>query len=368
MTVGSQPPAPLAPPDRLAFATDALALHGALIEREGPATLAVLPEQLAASLGVPEECRLVSSSGTGASASDAVAVDFGSPLLEHLVELAQTRAVGACSRLDAEPPRLSQARSLAERFTVRNGVHEVLEMTAGKATYASVWLRWTAECDDRQEGLVQVVLAERDGSEPDPRLVSLVDPVQAMRLLPLALAQPSEQRRAHLAHLVTRRAEALIRAAVAPAVESAQRRLTRDHDRVARYFEDLAQEARQAARRRKVDAAALKEKLGHYAAERDAKLAELQERFSLRVSAEPAVLVRVEVAALFMRVRIRRRKAARELMLGLPAEASALDRQACEGCGAPTGAPAVCDEHLHLLCSECAPSAQGRIACPACRG
>jgi hypothetical protein len=197
--------------------------------------------------------------------------------------------------------------------------------------------------------------------------VSLLDPVQTMRLQPLALEPPSERSAAQLARLVSIRAEALVRSAVAPAIESAQRRLGRDHERVARYFEELAQEARHAARRRKVDEATLEEKLRHYAAERDAKLAELQERFSLRASAEPAVLVRVQVAALFMRVRIRRRKAARELMLCLPAEASALDRQACEGCGAPTAAPAVCDERLHLLCAECAPSAQGRIACPACR-
>ena len=352
-------------PDRLAFASDALALGGALVERDARGVLALLPMDLAGDLGMPEELRLVGSGGV--VGPGAVAVDFGSPLLERLVELAQARAVAATARFEGEPPRPAHARSLAERFVVRNGVHEVVEITTGKTAYACVWIRWTAESDDRDEGLVRVVLSERDGSEPDPLLCASMDPMAATSLAACALPPASAESADRLARKIVTRARALVRSTVARSVQAAERRYLRDHDRVARYFEDLACEARTAARRRKVDSVALSAKLEHFAAERDAKLAELAQRFSVRVTCQPAACLRVEAAAVLVRVRIRRRKAERELLLCLPAGAPSLDRPACEGCGAGTAAPAVCDEQVHLLCPQCAPSAQGRIACPACR-
>lgn len=351
-------------PDRIAFASDALALGGALVERDERGAFALLPQGLAVHLGVPDELRLVGSEG--AAGPGAVAVEFGSPLLERLVELVQARSVAAAVRYDGEPPRPGQARSLAERFVVRNGVHEILEVTSGRAAYASVWFRWTAESDDRDEGLVRVVLSERDGGEPDPMFCALADPTSSFSLVPCALTPAADGPADRLARQVASRAQVLVRSAVAPAVLAAERRYRRDHDRVVRYFEDLAREAGEAGRRRKVDPAALGAKLGHFAADRDAKLAELVQRYSVRVTWQPAAAVRVDAAAVLVGVRIRRRKAAREILLCLPAGASSLDRLACEGCGGGTAAPAVCDEHLHLLCSECAPSAQGRLTCPAC--
>jgi hypothetical protein len=142
-----------------------------------------------------------------------------------------------------------------------------------------------------------------------------------------------------------------------------QRRHQRDHHRIVEYFASLAAET---GRRRKVDADTLAAKLRHLVAERDAKLADLRLRYTLRVATRLAAARWLALPRATARVRLRRRKAACELELHLPVGAHALDRVACAGCRAATEAPAACDDALHLLCERCAPNAAGRLRCPAC--
>jgi hypothetical protein len=144
------------------------------------------------------------------------------------------------------------------------------------------------------------------------------------------------------------------------------RRHARDHRRIEEYFAALAADA--AAPRRRIAPEAVRQKLEHLVAERDAKLRDLASRYLLRVSLEPVALVRVAVPATTVRLHVRRRKREGELVLRLPAGAQAFDRPACAGCGAATARPAVCDERLHVLCEACVPQAQGRPDCRACRG
>ncbi|HEX7669460.1 MAG TPA: hypothetical protein VF395_07755, partial [Polyangiaceae bacterium] len=73
-------------------------------------------------------------------------------------------------------PRPAQARALAERFAVRNGVQALIDITAGRAVYSSIWMGWTAESDDRHEGLLRMVLSERDGGEPDSAFTQTLSP------------------------------------------------------------------------------------------------------------------------------------------------------------------------------------------------
>ena len=176
--------------------------------------------------------------------------------------------------------------------------------------------------------------------------------------------QPLEERRADATPDVVSRAELEVRAAIQPVLDDVRRRHARDHERIASYFAELAAEAR--APRRRVDPKAVEAKVAHLVAERDAKLRDLGVRFAVKVSSSLAALVVAEVPAAFLQVKLRRRKESREVVLRAPALAHALDQIACDGCAGATGHPAACDDRLHLLCEGCAPSAQGRLSCPAC--
>lgn len=340
------------------YVARALVLEGALVEAVPAGFEAILPEPLAHELGVPESIHLAQAAG-----DEGVPCGLGTPLLERLVAAARARVPIASARIGGAP-RLGHARSLAERLVLRNGVASVVDATASEGVYLEAWFAWSAEADDRFEGVVHVVVDPMTGGEPDAGFC---------RALELELLEPWPSERASErivaddgAHWLGRRVPAIIEPRLASIRDGIERRHARDHRRIEGYFADLAREA--GSTRRRIERDALAAKIEHLANERDGKLAELRERYALRVDWRLATARWVLAPRATVRLRLRRRKAERDLALHLPPFAAALDRPACDGCGGPLDALAVCDERLHGLCERCAPSAQGRLRCPACGG
>lgn len=348
--------------DPFAFALDALASRGALVETTGTgdaaSALVLAPAEIAAPLGLREECR-IAPHGEG----DAVACGFGSPFLERLLADARAETPVAWARWTGETARLGQARSFAERLVVRNGLAEFVEAWPEEAVYIAATLAYTAESDDRREGTLRLVMGGADGAEPDPALGALLDAFDhPAELDPLPTAGDLSDA---VCAWIARRADPAVRRAVADFVAGTARRHARDHQRIAEYFAEAIAEAR--STRRRLDAATIQARFERLVAERDAKLAELDTRFTVRVRVRPAAILCAVVPVVSTRLRLRRRQAEREIVLRLPPRASALDRCACDGCGSATARPALCDERLHLLCEACSPNARGRLACSACK-
>ncbi len=351
-------------PDPVEYAADALLAAGALVEREADEWIALLPEELARELGVSESCRLVSR-GEDPPRGDLLPCGMGAPALERLATRGEGTAAVATARLAVEAPRPSQARALAGRFAVRNAPSEAAEPIPTLASYLVSWLAWSAEADDRYDGLVRTAVCLDDWGAPDPGLLELADPLgDPARFRPgAALADRADLRRG--LELSAARADASLQASLAEVRALVARRLRRDHERITEYFEQLGRDAR--APRRKVEPAVIAAKLAHLAAERDAKLRALRERYRLRVRLEPIALLQLAVPTLRICLRVRRRKLEGELWLRLAPGAAALDQLACAACAAATARPAVCDDGLHILCEICAPLAHGRPSCAACR-
>jgi len=350
-------------PDPLAFAGDALAARGALIEVLDEGRLAVLPASLSHELGVPESCTLAVDA-TRAPAG-AIACAIGSPLLERLAEAARASVPFAALASAADAPRPAQARSLAERFALRNAVFEIDGASAVDTHYLVAWLAWRAEADDRYDGVLALALNAGDGAEPEPAIVAGLTPDGVAHGLTLGLLPPPAPDRAIL-ELLARRAQGAARTAVAAAQAAVARRHARDHRRIEEYFAALARDAR--APKRRIDADAIALKLEHLVRERDVKLRDLAARYALRVSLEPVAFVSLAMPAVVVHLRVRRRKREGRIAVRLPAAAGSLDRLTCAACGGTTARPAVCDDALHLLCEQCVPQAQGRPECGACRG
>jgi len=345
-------------PDPVAFVGEALAAQGALVEATAFGLEVLAPPELAAVQGTPESFVLVARSV--ADLPHAIVCGLGTPLCDRHV--AEARA--GCPRCDlrlAGAPRLGHARALAERLVIRNGKSEVRDASPGRGRYLAVDVAWTAEADDRFEGRFTLALEPASGSAPDPRLVGAA----------FELGEPAESAPvigsggiADAAAWVHRRTARPLEHALSPIIAGVQRRHAREHDRIVGYFAALATEA--ASARRKVDPAALAARLAQYAQERDSKLAGLGERYTLDVTTRLASSAWIEADRATVGVRMFRRKAHSDITVHLPVGAQELDRIACEGCGDGLGAVALCDAALHMLCERCAPSAQGRIACPAC--
>jgi hypothetical protein len=352
----------------LDLARDVLADRGGLVEPAGEAALeALLPETLAARLGLPEHVRL-GEAAAAASDAGALRLAYGSELLERLVGVATEAAPLALATLDEPLRSLSdpQAAALA-RFTGLNCVLRpsdapVEEVWAG---YLVVDYRYVADADERREGLLRAALSE-DGA-PVPALCAIdAHPALVGRAEELALGASAEV----LLERAGLRARALLDEALAPLGASIRRRHLRDRARVRAYLDGLraemeaqlgrlgrrgASEEELAARRAKIDG---------LDAELERKLADLAARYVLRVELRPVAALHVAIRARRVQLRARRRQAERLLAVQHQAATRAFDPLVCAACGAAVHAFALCDEHLHVLCERCETGRPSAKRCP----
>jgi len=345
--------------DPLGFVVDELGARGALVERSDAGALAVLPPPLARDLDLPEAIALADAAG-----EQAVGCGLGSPLLDRLVAAARASVPVASITSLAEPPRTQVAERLAERVVVRNGVADVLGTAHASATYLAGIFTWTAEADDRYQGVTIIAAHAATGAEPDPGCMAMIEAAIAG-----GDARWTEERDARGATggaaVVARRAALAIGPRLDEVGAAVARRRDRERARIDEYFASLIAEARRP--RRQVARGAIEARVAALHAEHSAKLRDLTARYTMRVRLDPIALVAIAMRVAEIRIRLRRRKGEREIALHVPPCARAPDALACVACPGTTRAPLLCDDALHILCEACAPDAAGRPRCPGCR-
>jgi hypothetical protein len=336
-----------------------LAARGALIERSNGGAIAVLPAELAAQLELPEVLALAD-----APSDRTIGCGLGSPLLDRLVTEVRARVPLASVTWQAEAPRLAVAERLAERIVVRNGVADVLGVAYTSATYLAGVFAWTAEADDRYQGMALVVANTTTTSEPDASCIAAIESVLAgddARVIDEHDARAAIGGVAAIVHRVT--------TAIGPRLDEVDaavaRRRDRERARIDDYFLSLIAEAERP--RRQVTRDAIAARVAALRAEHAAKLRDLGARYTMRVRIEPVALAAIATRVAEIRLRLRRRKGERELPLHVPPGARSPDALTCVSCSDATRAPLLCDDALHVLCEACAPEVGGRPRCPACR-
>ncbi len=155
--------------DPLGFIADELAARGALVERGDDGAMAVLSAELAGRLGLPDAIELADT-----ASGLAIGCGLGSPLLDRLVTEVRGTVPVASVTWQAEAPRVAVAGRLADRLVVRNGVADVLGVAHASATYLAGVFAWTAEADDRYQGMAMVVAHAGTGGEPDTTCVAAI--------------------------------------------------------------------------------------------------------------------------------------------------------------------------------------------------
>lgn len=345
--------------DPLGFVVDELSAQGALVERDDHGALAVLPPPLAGRLELPDTVALA-----GAGVDRAVGCGLGSPLLDRLVAAARATVPVASITTLIEAPRAVVAERLADRVVVRNGVADVLGAAHASATYLAGIFTWTAEADDRYQGMTLVAANAATGAEPDRGCMAMIE-----SLIAGTDGRVAEGRDARAAAggaaIVARRAALAIGPRLDEVGVAVARRRDRERARIDEYFASLIAEARRP--RRQVARSAIEARIAALHAEHIAKLRDLTSRYTLRLRLEPIALVAIAMRVAEVRIRLRRRKGEREIALHVPPCARTPDALACVACPGTTRAPLLCDDALHILCETCAPDAAGRPRCPACR-
>jgi hypothetical protein len=151
-----------------------------------------------------------------------------------------------------------------------------------------------------------------------------------------------------------------VRAHLGQFLNGMQRRLERDLERIYDYYADLRAESLRKLQKQNVDAA--RERLRLEAAEREyqAKVADLRQKYDLRVTIELSQRLELICPVQRFTVLIKRRKGERRLTLDWNPLARQLEPPPCEWSYAADAVRVVCDDALHLV----APA--GHSDCPHC--
>ncbi|MEK6606285.1 MAG: hypothetical protein AABZ30_01365 [Myxococcota bacterium] len=346
--------------DALDFAAALLAARGALAERSpGGALDYVLPAEATAALGLPEAGRLLDAP---ADARDGAGVGFGSARLDRLVAEACAAPSAVGLAIDDTPPA-SAARSARDRVQILNGVIAGASEGPGEAVYAILHFHAVARADEQRETLFSIACGPAGGETP-AATTALEQRIDDMRPAPAVVDTVT------LAARIARIAARAARERLADFVDGVRRRKARDGGRLREYYGALEVEVRSEIARRRArgsDTTAQQRRLSSLAADLDAKIEALAPRFAVAIELTPVAVAIVRAPSVAIDLRVRRRKAERDVRLHASALTRELDPVGCDACAAGVLAFGLCDDRLHVLCAGCLRAAGGgRRGCHAC--
>ena len=347
------------------FARDLLVSRGALVETEEAGALtAMLSPELADVLHASDWLSLRFGAAAGS--------DDPGEWLERFGRLlpADARMVGARLRHPQAARAVDAAAVLERELVIQNGIHRLVEDYQAMARYYFFTLPYTIESDDTSQGVRIVCLnasahslvgqpeslleAVRDDLEEDSDLSAARAEIPTLFPIALGAAQPE------------------IRLLAAAIEQSANRRMTRDAERIHAYYRDLQLQIQKRIARHKNDPPAAEKERSRAAAtelDRAAKLDDLARKYALKIRVEPADVLAVSLPVREIAVRVIRKKSERIAKLHWNAALGKLESLWCESCSAPAHPLFLCDDRVHFLCKSClsACASCGKVFCRACQ-
>lgn len=347
------------------FTRDLLSHQGALVETHDAGLDIVAGSELAARLGLAEYQRLVFSPDAGAS--DAVLVDYDSPLVEKMGRLIEAMGRVAFVRgpaVNLKP--IDPEMELSRAPTLRNGVFRYRGHVAARPVCFCFLFAYDILADERAGGITRVWV--NPATRSIPRMASWLDETD------LADEAPPFAPGADVDvpwNLAIPAAISSLRTELPEFLESLTRRRDRDLGRLREYYLDIDQEIRRKlARSRPSDEARRRElqRLEATARGYQTRLLDVADRYRVRVRLAALAVLACRVPMYQMTVRLHRRNAAADAIFSWNPVDGRIETRCCDGCHAPVDAALLCDDRVHYLCERClAPCAQcGKPYCRAC--
>jgi hypothetical protein len=364
------------------FAARLLEYEGVLVGRIEPEGLEALsPAPVAQALQISELARLGFAAELPA---DAERVGLESDWLERFGRLLGERGRAARLVLPVALPQLTNPERIVEHtVSLQNAVYRVLGVTAEWTRYLVMLFRLTAFSDEKREGVIKLGFNLANGSTID----AFADELILAALLATGVAGlppvplPPDWTHAQLKSRVTRALPERIRTHLSPFLSGMQRRLERDLERVHDYFDDLRAESLLRLQKHlasaETESARERLRLEAIVREYDAKVADLRQKYALRVDVEWSQTLEIVMPVRRVELLIRRRKGERKLTLDWNPLARKLDVPPCEYSYTREATRVACDDRLHLIapkahdpCANCGKAycrACHPLRCPKCR-
>jgi len=307
---------------------------GAIVEPPAYGVYEVLlPDDLAARLGVPAYQHLAFDDALAAEADEATHLSYGHPLVESLIEAA--RQAPACTHLYVNAVRLDKhgLADLARRALSFPNARLVEVKGQAESPALGHYVRFNFKAalitDEKHEQLLSVLMDAQGGyavkelaeierlttleTTPAFEHLSVMPPVWLPGLVLSASEGEEPLSRRALEGLLERAKRAALDELAEP-LDSLQRRAARflelDRARLEQYYDDMQQDLKRRLERADEDRRkALEDKLIAVQAEREAKLADAEAKYRLRVELELLNLLVIVQPRLVLPMKIENRTA-----------------------------------------------------------
>jgi hypothetical protein len=337
-----------------------LADRGAAIEKRESYLDVLSPRQLAQRIGIPDYCSLTVGSG----APEGLSVNYGSPLLEKIIQAAGAQIPLAIVRLRFHYLK-SQGfdRLVKDVFTFRGAIVQVDNTAEVLAEYLLLTCRYLAQSDEQKEGLISLAFNLETGALVG-NLEEMLDTTEKA-FEPDGRCKPFEAEKIEaITQWVGQKAPHRVEAQIQPFRDSMNRRFSRDVANLEAYYAELKQEMTDNLSRSGLSEQLIqerKEKIALIPEEMAKKKDDLFKKYSIKVKIElsGAILIRTPAVKLYCKAAVGRHKKTFTLFYN-PIDKS-LDPLVCEGCGHDAVVVHFCGQ-FHLLCPRCIQH------CPVCAG
>jgi len=345
-------------PELREFTRTVLEQHGSLVEWDdaAPEGLAVLAPDTAAALKAPETLRLAWQSG-----GDGLCVNLATDFLDRMAPLLESEPRTGCFRIpELYLKKAPMAEPVARAFTWQNAKVRVDGVEAQRVEYHTWYFLAAVDSDDRWEELLSVTINSSSGAEvaiPDPLhdgVMGLCELGEGLTAAAVAAVQTYPQ----AAH----RAGVQLERQAGEFVGRLESRLERDRHRLREYYRALLSETKSSQHRAPEDPQQQAAKRRAVELELRRKLAELDERYALRVTLTPQALVRLDLSVLAVGCTVFRKKARRSHTLYWNPLIKALEPIACVLCGASLFSVSFTDNEVQPLCRDCAADRPGALS------
>ncbi len=333
------------------FTRDFILSRGGDVDDSGQVMEAVLPEELAEELTVPEFLDL----GFSAEGSETGKVHYGSHLLDKMVQAARERIPVTRAVLHFDYLKTAGfERLIQELFTLRNGVGKVGNTAEARADYIILYCDYLAQSDEQKEGLLTLVY-NRDNSVEVPDMADGLAGVEMKferNPAPVAL---SEKEISRLEQLAQKSGVIHLAEELKDFEKSMNRRFRRGVKNLNEYYQALREEMEKNLQRSGLSEQLIsdrKEKIALIPAELAAKREDLFKKYTIRTQMKlgGAMLLKSPVVKVIFHIAVGKNK--QTLFLIYNPVTKSIEPLPCHGCGRGTYKPFF-GSKMEILCPDC---------------
>ncbi len=335
-----------------------LETHGAVLEENSIGFEALLPDNLSGLLETPEHIHIninMDSSDTDPEARHEYAINYGSHLLEKMVNAACTQVPLLACQLEFDYLKSAGfGKLINEQFSFFGSVGSVESTAKIKTEYFFLTCRYIAQSDEQKEGIVSLIFNLETGAFV-PHMAHMLSSADRNFKTEKKGAAWEDKQIKEIMDWVREQTKEIIAEEIGPFQESMTRRFRRDVANLEEYYAGLKQEMEKSIERPGLSNQLIKdrqEKIALLPDELAIKKDDLFKKYSIKVKVEPctAMLISTPAIKILYKASIGRKR--KNLSLIYNPVTKSVDPLVCQKCGKSTTNIHFGDR-LHLLCPAC---------------